>query len=179
MFPIPTHLKEILQVDEAAFKRNNHALDGKIQCTCGCDIMKLKIYAEQNEGNDYICVKHYKTDYGLRISGMCVSCKKTYDLFDMAKHGYNGFVCHDGEAVDDADLKDYYCPICQHDHFQAAISLELEDIEQFQEEVVEDLYLEEQYAVEDFVDAFNWINIDIQCEKCGTIFKNWVNFETS
>jgi len=43
----------------------------------------------------------------------------------------------------------------------------------------EDLYLEEKYVIEDFVDAFNWINIDIQCEKCGTLFKNWVNFETS
>lgn len=177
MLPIPTHLKNILQVDEAKFNRDSNGLDGKIQCTCRCDSIKLKIYANQH--NNYIAIKYYKNDWGFRVCGICSSCGANYDLFDMSKHGFNGFVCHEVIAVDDVDLEPYFCPVCKHDCFQAQIGLELEDIEQFQEEVVEDLYLEEKYVVEDFVDAFNWINIDIQCEKCGTLFKNWVNFETS
>ena len=55
MLPIPTHLKDILIVDESKIDANS--ICGTISCTCGCGDMKLKIYANERKG--YIGVKKY------------------------------------------------------------------------------------------------------------------------
>jgi len=173
MLPIPTHLKDILLVDEKEFDGNS--ICGKIGCTCGCRNIKLNIYA--NEHKDYIGVKKYKDNYGFRIAGTCGECGKQFDIFDMAKHGYDGFVCQDGISVEDTDLWGVTCGKCQGDMFDVNIEIELEDQEQFVEEVVEDA--PEKYAPEDYVDAFNWFNASLQCKKCGRKMHNWVSLETS
>lgn len=173
MLPIPTHLKDFLIVDENDF--DGHSMDGKISCTCGCGDIKLKLYA--NEHKEYIAVKKYKNDYGFKIVGSCASCGNGFDIFDMAKHGYNGFVCRDGISVKDSELKEFFCNNCQGDIFAMDIGLELEDREQFMEEVVE--YEPDKYVPEDYVDAFNWFTASLKCKKCGMKYKNWVSFETS
>lgn len=173
MIPIPKHLKNILIVGENDYDENN--LEGKIQCTCGCRDIKLKIYAEEH--SNHISVNKYKGDYGLRIAGVCSSCQNTFDIFDMAKHGYDGFVCQNGKSVEDIDLKKYYCSGCKNDTVEVEIGLELEDQQQFNEEVV---YEEpDKFKPEDYVEAFNWITISLRCSKCGKTIKDWVSFETA
>lgn len=173
MLPIPTHLRDILMVDEENF--DGHNMDGRLQCTCGCDDIRLKIYGEQH--TEHIAVKRYKDDYGLRITGACAACGKGFEIFDMARHGYNGFVCHDGIPVEDADLKVFSCGVCQGDTFAVDIGIELEDKEQFIEEVVEDE--PDKFVPEDYVDAFDWFTVALKCKKCGRKYEDWVNFETS
>ena len=95
----------------------------------------------------------------------------------MAKHGYDGFVCQDGIAVEDADLKEVACSKCRGDMFEVNVEIELEDQEQFVEEVVE--FEPEKYAPGDYVDAFNWFTASIQCKQCGKRMDNWVSLETS
>ncbi len=173
MLPIPTHLRDILKVDEETF--DGHNMDGRLQCTCGCDDIRLKIYGEQHQ--EHIAVKRYKNDYGFRIAGACAACGKSFDIFDMAKHGYNGFVCGDGASVEEEDLKVYHCGACQGDAFTVEIGIELEDKEQFIEEVVE--YEPDKFVPEDYVDAFDWFTVALKCKKCGRKYEDWVNFETS
>lgn len=173
MLPIPTHLKEILQVDEDTF--DGHNMDGKLKCTCGCDDIRLRIYGEEHR--EHISVRRYKDNYGFRIMGSCALCGKDFEIFDMAKHGYNGFVCHDGVPVEDADLKEYLCGACQGDNFAVDVGIELEDKEQFIEEVVEDE--PDKFVPEDYVDAFDWFTVALQCKKCGRKYGDWVDFETS
>lgn len=173
MLPIPTHLRDILKVDETGF--DDHNMNGRIKCTCGCDDIRLQIYADEHE--NHIAVKRYKNNYGFRIVGACASCGSVFDIFDMAKHGYNGFVCGDGVSVEEADLKVFSCGACQGDTFAVDIGIELEDKEQFIEEVVEDE--PEKFAPEDYVDAFDWFTVALQCNKCGRKYEGWVDFETS
>lgn len=173
MLPIPTHLKDILVCDENDF--DGERLKGKIRCICGCSDMKLKILAEDCGEN--ISVTDYKDGFGLRIVGICAECGKEFDLFDRAKHGYNGFVCHDGEAVEDTDLKPYACYKCGGDTFNVEMEFEIEDEEQFNEEVVDDA--PDEYKPEDFVNAFDWISMSLTCKKCGEKIENWIDYETA
>lgn len=173
MLPIPTHLKNILIISKNGY--NGDDIEGMIQCTCGCKNIKLKIYAEEH--NDHISVNEYKGDYGFRIVGLCTSCKKTFDIFDMAKHGYDGFVCNDGKSVEDIDLKKYSCSDCKNDTFEVEVGIELEDQEQFNEEIVNEN--PDEFKSEDYVDAFDWITISLKCSNCGRVIKDWVNFETA
>lgn len=57
------------------------------------------------------------------------------------------------------------------------IGIEVEDREQFIEEVVEEE--PDKYVPEDYVDAFDWICIYIKCSECGQVINDWVDFETS
>lgn len=173
MLPIPRHLRNILIVSEDDYDENN--LQGKIQCTCGCRNIKLKIYAEEH--STHISVDEYKGDYGLRIAGLCPACNKEFDIFDMAKHGYDGFVCHDGKSVEDIDLKNYYCSDCKNSTFEVEVGIELEDQDQFNEEVVNEE--PDKFKTEDYVDAFDWITISLKCSECSKIIRDWVNFETA
>ncbi len=173
MLPLPTHLKDTLIVDESKF--DGHSLDGAIRCACGCEEIRLRFYGEDR--GDFLRVKKYQDDYGLRISGVCSRCGKSHELFDMAKHGYNGFVCGDGRPVADSDLEGYRCHGCGGSGFSVEMGIELEDLEQFIEEVVD--YEPEKYRPEDYVDAFDWVTISLKCKGCGKSLENWVNFETS
>ena len=35
-----------------------------------------------------------------------------------------------------------------------------------------------EFAPEDFVDAFNWITVTVQCDACNNV-DEWINFELS
>lgn len=173
MLPIPTHLKNFLIVDEHDF--DGHNLKGKTRCTCGCENIRLKIYGK-NYGS-YLAVTKYKGGFRFRVAGICAECGKIFDLIDLSKHGYDGFICHDGLPVDDSDLKEYYCEKCGNNTFSADIEIEPEDPKQFYEEVAEDSPTE--FEAEDYVDAFHWFALSLTCTKCGRKLKNWIDLETA
>ena len=174
MLPIPRHLLKVFQADTD--KCDEYNLEGKICCDCGCDSFQIKIFADLKCGAEpHVC--KYQDDYALVIKAVCRDCKKEWLLFDMSQHGYNGYVCHDGLPVPDTELKIFACPECGEDLFEIAVGIEVEDQAQFIEEVVE--YEPEHFSKEDYVDAFDWINIDIKCPHCKKQIKGWINFETS
>lgn len=173
MFPIPRHLIKIYKVNSNS--SDEHNLEGHIHCDCGCQQFEILIFADMDNDNPQVC--EYEDDYAFVIKSICKDCKKEWLLFDMFRHGYNGYVCHDGVTVPDSKLKEYVCPECKNRFFEIAVGIELEDKEQFIEEIVEED--PDNFSEEDYVDAFNWINIDIKCCCCDRQSKNWISFETS
>lgn len=174
MSPVPRHLRKIFQVDVE--HSEEFSLEGKLCCECGCKEFLMRIFADIDD-NDIPESKEYEDDYAFVIKGICNDCQKEWLLFDMSKHGYNGYVCHDGVTVPDVKLKEYSCPKCKKNKFELSIGIELEDIDQFVEEVVADD--PDHFSKEDYVDAFDWITIDKKCSCCGEESKSWIDFETS
>lgn len=174
MFPIPRYLLKIFQADVAHC--NEHNLEGTICCDCGCKQFGIVMFSEIDKDNiPHVC--KYNNDYALVIKISCKDCKKEWLLFDMSQHGYNGYVCHDGVTVPNSELKQYNCHNCNENIFEIHVGIEVEDKEQFIEEVVEEE--PDIFSEEDYVDAFDWINIDLKCMCCGNQVKSWINFETS
>lgn len=176
MYPVPRHLTEIFETDPD--KTDEYNLEGALRCSCGCRQFQIKTYSEIGEDG---CpgVAGYSDGYSFVIKGICRSCKKEWLIFDMSKHGYNGFVCHEDFNLEppDTELKMYYCPKCSKNAFEMRLGIELEDKEQFMEEVVEEE--PDQYTEDDYVDAFDWITISATCSCCGEVYDNWVSLETS
>lgn len=172
--PVPRHLEEIFLAD--ADQETDYGLEGRLECTCGCGKFRLKTYGLVHE-DGCLGVARYEEGYALAIQAECRECKKIWPVFDMSRHGYNGYVCREGVEVPDSKLRTYHCPKCGKEEFLVEISLELEDREQFVEEVV--AYEPDVYSEEDYVDAFDWIIIPVTCAGCGHRVKDWVNFETS
>lgn len=169
-YPIPTHLKEILDVDESCSDQND--VDGKIVCTCGCEKFRIM----QNEDAEYDDSLPYGEQDGMKINAICEKCGKTLLLFDQATQGYDGFVCHDYKTAPDEKLTPLRCKKCGKEVFRVKLGIEVEDRAQFIEECVADA--PDEFAPEDYVDAFNWITVDFLCEDCKNA-DEWISLELS
>lgn len=174
MYPIPRHLLEIFKMYTEESSEDN--IKGKIYCTCGCDKLAIRTYAEYDkEGCPHVC--EYKGGYAFVVKCVCKDCQKEWLLFDYSKHGFEGFLWHEGAEVPDSELEKYHCLKCGSEYSEIIVDIEAEDKEQFIEEVVE---LEpEKYTEADYVDAFNWITIDIKYAECGEKIDSWVSLELS
>ena len=169
-FPIPTHLKSILKVDESLSDIRN--LDEKIVCNCGCETFKIT----HNNDREYNESLSYSEQDGLKINIFCSNCNKKYLLFNQAKQGYDGFVCHECKTANDNTLTALKCKKCGSDIFSVTLGIEVEDKEQFIEECVNEF--PDDFTSEDFVNAFNWIVVTIKCCNCGDV-DEWINLELS
>ncbi len=166
-YPVPHHLKNIFSVTR--FKGN--ALDGKIVCECGCENFRVLYFGSEYKSGHIGCLK-YKNNFALNVTGICVSCGKRHLLFDLAKHGFDGFVNGEGVSVSDGKLKESSC--CENG-FNVEMLIETEDKENFAEDFTDD----EKLSPEDYVDAFNWLVINLKCSECGKNFQGFVNIELS
>ena len=77
IFPIPTHLKNILQLDEN--KSNKEEVAGKIVCSCGCK--KFHIYHNINREYDHSIP--YSEQDGLKVLIKCTECENGY-IFELS-----------------------------------------------------------------------------------------------
>lgn len=173
MLPIPTHLQNFLMVNSLKSDMNN--VEGRLCCSCGCQGFKIKAF--DIDENNHASVGRYNDDYAMKISTDCCNCGKNLLLFDMSKHGYDGFVCGDGTTVPNEKLIPFYCDKCQSNNFEVSLLIEAEDKEQFIEEVISTE--PDRFTVDDYVDAFNWIVISLKCNKCNHEIKNWIDLELS
>lgn len=169
-YPIPTHLKNIFEIDESLSDMNN--LSGKVVCNCGC----AKFRIMQNEDKEYDSSLPYGEQDGIKINAVCEQCGKILLLFDQATQGYDGFVCHDCKTASDESLTPLTCKKCGERVFSVKMEIEVEDQEQFIEECVTDN--PDEFSPEDFVDAFNWIVVNIHCESCENE-EEWIDLELS
>ncbi len=188
MDPVPTYLKSYIDVDKE--KSNDSNLEGKVKCSCGCQELRLKIFAEKSDEEPYESISdcdgysvigcdEYKNGFALKILGECSKCKNQFDIFDISKYGFEGFVTKPDYyyTPNDNELESNVCPKCGNNLFEVGIALEVEDKEQFMEECVE--CEPDKYTPEDYVNAFNWIVISLKCTECSYFMPTWLNEETS
>lgn len=169
-YPIPTHLKNILIVNESETDSSN--LNGKIVCDCGCEHFSIL----HNEDREYDSKLKYWEQDGLKVVAVCDKCKKKHLVFDEATQGYNGLVCGDCKTASDDSLTYLKCPKCGSDIFSMTIDIEIEDKEQFIEECVNEY--PDRFSPEDYIDSFDWITINIRCKKCAYEYE-WISLELS
>lgn len=163
----PTHLKEILKTIDGT--------DGQIICTCGSRDFGVKYFGESEGG--MAVPKRYKDKYALVVNAVCGGCGKNWELFDFAKHGYDGLICGEGITVP-ADMT-RLCPECGGSLFEVEMGIEIEDKQQFIEEVVEMPPEGMSFVPDDYVDIWDWVVIGLKCSCCGKTVENWVNAELS
>ena len=60
------------------------------------------------------------------------------------------------------------CLKCQNKSFSVAIKYEYPDVKELQE-----------LGISDIDNAFTWIWITLECNNCGTRYKNFVDYETT
>lgn len=157
-YPIPSHLTDYLEPTEN--KNNEFKVNGNIKCTCNNSA--FNVY----ESNEQMIVKL-----------ICVSCNKEILLFDEGKHGWNGFVCKDDFLDRTLPFNKTVCRKrkCRDDKFTISVTISSKGIDDFIEECVDD---DDEFTVDDWVDGFEWITVDLQCSKCNKKNIHWLDCET-
>lgn len=170
MEKLPTHLEKILRVTE----REDTYLDGKIVCECGCNTFGIRYFGE---GYPPHCIgmNEYGGKYALVVRAVCRGCGREWELFDFAKHGYDGFICEDGVSVPDEELIE--ASAGDERDFEIKMGIEFDDEEQFVEEVVESPPEGMSFSPEDRFNIWSWVVIDLKCAKSGKVLKDFVNSE--
>lgn len=173
MLPIPTHLKNIFV--PIGDENNEFNVDGIIRCQCGCECFHIKIYADTENGYPQVC--EYNGNYALVIKAVCKDCGKEHLIFDSSKHGWNGFVCHDGITVPDEELISWNCPKCNYHIHNIGISISSQGKQDFIDESgISDGEID--LIENDWVNAFDWITIGLKCFDCGHDDEKWIDYET-
>ncbi len=169
-YPIPTHLKSILRVNEA--ETDSYNLNGKIICNCGCKYFSIF----HNEDRNYDDTLGYSKQDGLKVLAICNNCHKKHLIFDEATQGYNGFVCGDFKTASDESLTNLICNKCSSTIFSIILDIEIEDKRQFIEECVNEY--PDKFSPDDYVDSFDWITITVSCKHCDKK-DEWISLELS
>ena len=172
MLPIPKHLKGVfVPIGEA---NNEYFVKGAVRCLCGCENFSMSFFANVEKGIPCVC--EYKDDYALVVKIECNDCSNEYVIFDMSKHGWNGFVCHDGISVPDDELKLWECPKCANGSHNLEICIGSNGKQDFIDETsIADG--ETEFSEDEWVEGFESINIKLKCCGCGHSDDNWT-YET-
>lgn len=170
MNTLPSHLKKILHVTESS----ETTLEGQIICECGCKTFGIRYFGESYPPH-CIGVNEYGGKYALTVKASCRGCGKEWELFDYAKHGYDGLFCGDGVSVPESELIEAAAD--DERDFEIKMSFEFDDEEQFIEEVVNNPLDDLIFTPDDRANIWSWVVIDLKCAKSGKELKDFVNSE--
>ena len=95
----------------------------------------------------------------------CKKCDNAVLVFDNGCDGYEG--CRNKQHIH-VTTKHIKCPKCLGDDFSVVVRYDYPNIEELDE-----------LEIPEIDNAFTWIWITLECNKCGTIYKNFVDCETS
>lgn len=65
-------------------------------------------------------------------------------------------------------LKSINCKKCQDDNFSISIKYEYPNVQEL-----------ENLGITEIDNAFTWIWVTLECNKCGTKYKNFIDYETA
>ena len=173
MLPIPKHLIEILK--PIGNKNTEFEVKGNIACDCSGESFTINLVGN---GSNYkkkkvIEVLEIDGNYFLVVSAKCNSCGKEHLIFDMDKHGWDGFVC--GGAFSNQLSKPkaqvWPCNKCEKSDHLITVTILSKGQADFIEEG-------EGLDKNDWAEAFSWIIIKTVCNSCKESNNEWISYET-
>ena len=122
---------------------------------------------------DIPCSIEFEGEYFFIIYARCTCCSKKYCLFDDDFHGWNGWICHnyDKDLLPRPSLVEWKCSHCSSTKHKVVIIVNSQGKQDFIWEAGED------YDVNRWQDAFDWITFDIRCVECSKITKEFISHE--
>ena len=112
------------------------------------------------------------------IKVACCKCNKEYLVFDSHAHGWDGYICrYLPERPLEIQADNFHCGNCNSIEFSFKIIISSQGQNNFIGELAEEIK-NGKFTKEDWVNAFEWITMDLTCLRCGKIYPNFINYET-
>ena len=157
---IPKIVKPYFKITQHKKNRDNSLIEGVLTCCSAHDFevfvvgkIKHSIFSKM-----FLCSENDKTVIEVR----CRKCGKVISVFDSSCDGYEQ--CGK-EQYTHVQIKPIDCRKCRNGGFSVGIKYEYPDIQELE--------------ITEIDNAFTWIWITLECNNCGTRYKNFVDCETT
>lgn len=138
-------------------------VEGMLTC---CDSHEFEVYVfGEIKHNLFSKMYLYPKDDRLALLVRCKKCDKIIFVFDSNCDGYEQCGKHCNTHI---TTKSFACKKCMDNNFGVNIRYEYPDIQELEE-----------LAITQADNAYTWIWIALECNKCGTEYSNFIDFETA
>lgn len=141
----------------------NTLVEGKLMC---CNSHHFEVHAV-GKIKQSIFSKMYllPEDNKMILETRCKKCGKVFSVFDNNSDGYEK--CEINQSVHNT-VKPISCKKCQINDYSVAIKYEYPDIQEL-----------DNIGIVEPDNAFTWIWITLECNKCGNRYRNFIDYETA
>ncbi len=159
---IPKRILPYFNTTHENIDSDNTQIEGVLTC---CSSHDFEIYAV-GEIKSSIFSKMYlfPKECKIALEARCKKCGKVIPVFDSS---YDGYVCCEKKLQHtNSAAKPIRCKKCAENSFSVGLRYEYPDIQELRN-----------LGVVEVENAFTWIWITLRCNKCGTRYRNFIDFE--
>ena len=160
---IPKKIQPYFKTTYQTKDNNNNLIEGILTC-CNAHDFEVLVVGEIKHSM-FSKMRLFPEKDNTVIEVHCRKCGKTISVFDSSCDGYEQ--CEKDQHTH-VLTKPIDCKKCQNGGFSVGIKYEYPDIQEL-----------EKLEIADIDNAFTWIWITLECNNCGTRYKNFVDCETT
>ena len=158
--------KKIQPYFEARFQKkdgDNSLIEGILTCCNSHDFEVFVVGEIKHSIFSRMCLIPENDEIVLKVR--CKKCGRVISVFDSRCDGYEQ--CGNNQPTHIPN-KPIDCMKCQDGCFSVDVKYEYPDIQELEE-----------LEITEIDNAFTWIWITLECNRCGTIYKNFIDYETT
>lgn len=157
--------KKIQSFFETTFQKrtgDNNLIKGILTCCNSHDFEVFVVGEIKHSIFCRMCLIPENDEIELEVR--CKNCGRVLSVFDSCCDGYEQ--CQNNQPTHILN-KPINCIKCQNGYFSVEIKYEYPDIQELEE-----------LEIKEIDNAFTWIWITLKCNRCGTIYNNFIDYET-
>lgn len=156
---VPKKIQEYFKTTFQKKDGDNSLIGGMLTC-CNANDFEVFVVGEIKHGLfSKMCLSPENEKIVTEVR--CKKCGKVISVFDSSCDGYEQ--CGN-EKFAYVTTKPLNCKKCRNGHFSVSIKYEYPDIQELEE-----------LEISEIDNAFTWIWINLECNNCGTRYKNFVD----
>ncbi len=159
---VPKKIKPYIQISIQKEDGDNSLVGGLLKC-CNDSDFEVFIYGDIKYSL-FSKMYLYPKDDQLILKTRCKRCGNIVPVFDSSSDGYEQ---NQKSHHLYAPTRAIECKKCKGESFSVIIRYEYPNAQQLEE-----------LGITETDNAFTWIWITLKCNKCNTIYKNFIDFET-
>ena len=141
----------------------NNIIEGSITC-CNGQYFEIFVFGRIKH-NIFSNANLYSNDGIIQLKIRCKKCGKIISIFDSGCDGYDH--CEKKQYTN-VLTNPFNCNKCHSNEYSLKVKYEYPN-----EQELKDL------GITEIDNAFTWIWITLKCSKCGFVYKNFIDYETS
>lgn len=161
---IPKKIQPYFKITQITQNRDNRIIEGVLKC---CDAHDFEIFVVGRLKYSFFSKMALFPDAGNTIFE--VRCKKCGNVISVFNSNFDGYgQC--GKVTQNIYVSPWLidCIKCRSNSFSVTVKYEYPDIQELKELELGEIY-----------NAFTWIWITLECNKCGAKYKKFVDYETT
>ena len=160
---IPQKIQPFFETTFQKKDGENSLIEGILTCCNSHDFEVFVVGEIKHSMFSRMCLIPKNDEIVLEVR--CRKCGRVISVFDSRCDGYEQ--CGKNQPTH-IPPKLIGCKKCQDGYFSVDVKYEYPDIQELEE-----------LEITEIDNAFTWIWITLECNRCGTIYKNFIDYETT